>query len=124
VAADADAPRQARAAYLAEANTWLDRCAKLVAQERALGFPEKDAATSCVRDAEQRVGSRYSEALALARMQRGTSMYLRRYHEQWTSLMNELPEAGAASSRPDLTRERQELHALHAKVIGPSWDSQ
>jgi hypothetical protein len=57
-------------------------------------------------------------------MQRGTSMYLRRYQEQWTSLMNELPEAGAASSRPDLTPERQELHAPQAKVIGPSWDSQ
>jgi hypothetical protein len=97
------------------ADQWIARCANL---RRAPEETSKRREAVCIREAHEKVEPLYVAASASARGQRGTTMYLDRYHAEWNAAMTALGQSGPTSEQESSAEEqRKALHDIAAKLI-------
>jgi hypothetical protein len=101
-------------AYVASADQWIDRCAKL---RRGPEETSNRREAACVRDAHESVDPLYLAASASVRGQRGTTMYLERYRAEWNAAMTALGHSGPTNEQEStIDEERKALHDIALKL--------
>jgi hypothetical protein len=114
LSACSEAPtRNALRAYVASADRWIGRCAKL---RRAPDEASNQRQAACARDAHESVEPLYLAASASVRGQRGTTMYLERYHAEWNAATTGLVQRGAANEQESIEEQQKNLHDIASKL--------
>src|SRR5512138_3011738 len=90
--------RQRLSRYVSEAQYRLQTCVPAVRDDtQRPEQPLNSQWRQLCRSDEAQLEALFHDAERAVRMQRGTSMYLRRYHQEWTALMQQLAREDFAS---------------------------
>lgn len=108
-------------AYLQRADAYVVACIApraLAPEDLSAVVPERVRPNSCSDAAKVQVEALYPAARHAVRLQRGTRMYLQRYHDRWTALtVRRSPEPGASGhASAELRRELDELATTAGKL--------